>query len=58
MAILLMEAFAIWVDELVSRVPFVTSIVLVCAMPDAPAARARAVIGGHVISGCGWLGSA
>ncbi len=55
-AIGLMEVFATVGDEPVSRVPFVTSIVLVMAIPNSPPARPRALIGGHLLS-CfaGWL---
>jgi CBS-domain-containing membrane protein len=39
-------------------VPFITSIVLVMALPDSLPARPRALIGGHLFS-ClaGWLGA-
>ena len=56
LAIGIMEALAVIADEPVARVPFITSIVLVMAMPGAPAAQPRALIGGHLVS-ClaGWL---
>lgn len=50
LAIAVMEALARAAAEPLSRVPFVTSIVLVFAIPEAPAARPRAVIGGHLLS--------
>ncbi len=49
-AIALMELFARFAEEPLSRVPFVTSIVLVMALPDSPPARPYAVIGGHMFS--------
>jgi hypothetical protein len=49
-AIALMELLARVADEPLSRVPFVTSIVLVMALPDSPPARPQAVIGGHMLS--------
>jgi CBS-domain-containing membrane protein len=51
-----LEVLAAIVDEPLSRIPFITSIVLVIALPNSPAAQPRALIGGHVIS-ClaGWL---
>jgi len=45
-----MELLARVADEPLSRVPFVTSIVLVMALPDSPPARPQAVIGGHMFS--------
>jgi CBS-domain-containing membrane protein len=56
LAIGIMEMLAGMAQEPVSRVPFVTSIVLVMALPDSPAAQPRALIGGHIAS-ClaGWL---
>jgi CBS-domain-containing membrane protein len=56
LAILLMEMLARLADEPLARVPFVTSIVLVTALPDSEAAKARAIIGGHALSSiAGWL---
>jgi len=49
-AIALMELLARVADEPLSRVPFVTSIVLVMALPYSPPARPYAVIGGHMLS--------
>jgi len=49
-AIALMELLARAVEEPLSRVPFVTSIVLVMALPDSVAARSYAVVGGHMLS--------
>jgi CBS-domain-containing membrane protein len=56
LAIAAMEALAAVAQEPVARVPFVTSIVLVLALPDSPAAQPRALIGGHILS-ClvGWI---
>ena len=56
LAIAIMEALAPIAQEPISRIPFVTSIVLVLALPESPAARPRALIGGHMLS-ClaGWL---
>jgi CBS-domain-containing membrane protein len=48
-AIALMEVLARVADEPLSRVPFVTSIVLVMAVPDSPFARAYNVVGGHML---------
>ena len=49
-AIALMELLARVAEEPLARVPFVTSIVLVMALPDSPPARPYAVIGGHMLS--------
>jgi len=49
-AIALMELLARFADEPLSRVPFVTSIVLVMALPHSPPARPYAVVGGHMLS--------
>ena len=49
-AIALMELLARVADEPLSRVPFVTSIVLVMALPESPPARPYAVISGHMLS--------
>lgn len=49
-AIALMELLARVAEEPLSRVPFVTSIVLVMALPASPPARPYAVIGGHMFS--------
>ncbi len=46
----LMEFFANLANEPLARVPFVTSIVLTMALPEAPPAQPRAIIGGHVLS--------
>jgi CBS-domain-containing membrane protein len=46
-AIAVMEAVAIYGDEPLWRVPFVTSIVLVTTLPHSEAARPYAVIVGH-----------
>ena len=55
-AIAIMEVLARLAGEPLSRVPFVTSIVLAMALPDSDAAHPRAIIGGHVLSsGCGLL---
>jgi CBS-domain-containing membrane protein len=51
-----MEALAALAREPLIRVPFVTSVVLVMALPASDPARARAVIGGHLLSSlAGWL---
>lgn len=56
LAITLMETLARLADEPLARVPFVTSIVLVTALPDSEPAKARAIIGGHALSSiAGWL---
>ena len=49
-AIAIMEGLARLAGEPLPRVPFVTSIVLVMALPGTEGARPRAVIGGHVLS--------
>lgn len=56
LAIAIMEALAAIAQEPISRVPFVTSIVLVLALPNSAPAQPRALIGGHMLS-ClvGWL---
>jgi len=55
-AIGLMELAAALIGEPLVRMPFVTSIVLVSALPESEAARPRAVIGGHMLStSCGLL---
>jgi CBS-domain-containing membrane protein len=56
LAIAIMEALAAIAQEPISRIPFVTSIVLILALPNSPAAQPRALIGGHMLS-CfaGWL---
>jgi CBS-domain-containing membrane protein len=48
--IAVMELLAWLEGENVARIPFVTSIVLVMALPRAEAARPAAVIGGHLLS--------
>lgn len=55
LAIAAMEALASLAGEPVSRLPFVTSIVLVTALPDSDAAQPRAVIGGHLVSSLAGL---
>lgn len=55
LAIAVMEALASLAGEPVSRLPFVTSIVLVMALPDSDAAQPRAVIGGHLVSSVAGL---
>jgi CBS-domain-containing membrane protein len=56
LAIGIMEMLAGMAQEPVSRVPFVTSIVLVMALPDSLPAQPRALIGGHMLScAAGWL---
>jgi CBS-domain-containing membrane protein len=49
LAIALMEVLARVAEEPLSRVPFVTSIVLVMALPDSPQARAYNVVAGHML---------
>jgi CBS-domain-containing membrane protein len=48
--IALMELLARMSDEPLSRVPFVTSIVLTLSLPDSEAAQPYAVICGHLLS--------
>ena len=48
----IMELLASYVEEPLWRIPFVTSIVLVTALPDSEASRPYAVIAGHMWS-CG-----
>jgi len=50
LAIGIMEVLASAAHEPLARVPFVTSIVLVTALPDSEPAQSRAVILGHLIS--------
>lgn len=50
-----MEVLARWDGEELSRVPFVTSIVLVMALPDSEPARPSAVIAGHFLSSVAGL---
>ena len=50
-----MEILARWDGEELSRVPFVTSIVLVMALPDSEPARPSAVIAGHFPSSLAGL---
>ena len=45
-----MEMLARVAEEPLSRVPFVTSIVLVMALPDSEPARSYSVVGGHMLS--------
>jgi CBS-domain-containing membrane protein len=55
-AIGIMELLAGLAGEALWRVPFVTSIVLVMALPASKPARPRSIVGGHVLSGaCGLL---
>jgi CBS-domain-containing membrane protein len=49
-AITLMELLARIGDDQLSRLPFVTSIVLTIALPDSDGAQPYAVIAGHLIS--------
>jgi CBS-domain-containing membrane protein len=60
LAIAIMELLAALAGEPLARVPFVTSIVLVMALPSNEAAAPRAIIGGHLLStacgfACFWL---
>lgn len=54
-AIALMEVLARAADEPLSRVPFVTSIVLVMALPESEPARTYNVVAGHMLSCLGGL---
>jgi CBS-domain-containing membrane protein len=59
-AIAIMELLAALAGEPLARVPFVTSIVLVMALPSSEAAGPRAILGGHLLSSacgfaCLWL---
>lgn len=54
-AIGIMEVLARLAGEPLARVPFVTSIVLVMAMPESDGARPYAVIAGHVLSAASGL---
>jgi len=55
-AIAIMEWLGPLTGEPISRVPFVTSIVLVMAVPTSPVAHPRAIIGGHLLASfCGLL---
>jgi CBS-domain-containing membrane protein len=54
-AIGVMELLARWDGEPLLRVPFVTSIVLVTAVPEIEAARPAAVIFGHLLSSVAGL---
>jgi CBS-domain-containing membrane protein len=49
-AIALMEVLARAAEEPLSRVPFVTSIVLVMALPEVEAARSYNVVAGHMLA--------
>jgi len=49
-AIALMEVLARAAEEPLSRVPFVTSIVLVMALPESEGARSYNVVAGHMLS--------
>jgi CBS-domain-containing membrane protein len=56
LAIVIMELLAGLTGEPLARIPFVTSIVLVMALPSSEPAEPRAVIGGHVVSAaCGLI---
>lgn len=55
LAIALMEVLARAAEEPLSRVPFVTSIVLVMSLPEAEPARSYNVVGGHMLSCLGGL---
>lgn len=57
MAIALMEVLAAEAGEPLSRVPFVTSIVLVLMLPQSEASQPYAVLVGHVISCLAGLAS-
>jgi CBS-domain-containing membrane protein len=48
-AILLMEVLAQATQSPMAAIPFATSIVLVMGSPDAPPARLRCLVGGHVV---------
>jgi CBS-domain-containing membrane protein len=50
LAIALMELLARAAEEPLSRVPFVTSIVLVMALPESEPARTYNVVAGHMLS--------
>jgi CBS-domain-containing membrane protein len=53
-AIGIMETIAGLAGQPLARVPFVTSIILITALPDSEAAKPRAIVGGHLVScGCG-----
>ena len=55
-AILLMEALAQVTQSPMSAIPFATSIVLVMGSPEAPPARLRCLVGGHLVcAACGVL---
>ena len=55
-AIAAMELLASLAREPLARVPFVTSVVLVMALPASEAARTRAILGGHLLSSlAGWF---
>jgi CBS-domain-containing membrane protein len=55
-AILLMEWLAGVAHAPLMTIPFATSIVMVMGSPDAPPARLRCLVGGHVIcAACGIL---
>jgi CBS-domain-containing membrane protein len=62
-AIALTEVLADWSSEPMSRIPFVTSIVLVTSLPQSQPAQPRCVLGGHLVCalaglvGAGVLGS-
>lgn len=54
-AIVIMEALAQLAGESLARVPFITSIVLVMALPGSDGARPYALVGGHLISAASGL---
>ena len=56
-AIALMEVLAAFAGEPLSRIPFVTSIVLVLTLPDSEASQPRAVLVGHAASCLAGLAS-
>jgi CBS-domain-containing membrane protein len=55
LAIALMEVIAGYADEPLSRVPFVTSIVLVLTLPHSEASRPYCVVVGHMCSSLAGL---
>lgn len=55
LAIAIMELLAHLAGEPLARVPFVTSIVLVMALPGTEPARPASVVGGHLVSSMAGL---
>ncbi|MBS0242361.1 MAG: HPP family protein [Proteobacteria bacterium] len=55
LAIIVMELSAALLNEPMSHIPFVTSIILVMALPKSEPARPRAIIGGHLIAALAGL---